>query len=315
VNAKAQRLVWGETLTALARDDDRILVIDGDLATSTRADIFADAFPAQFIQGGIAEQNMVGMAFGLSTLGSRPWLSSFSVFLTHRVLDQLRMLVSQTKAPIRLAGSYAGLLNGASGTTHQDLVDLAVMRQLPNMTVLAPADAVEAEAIIRWAAEHDGPVYIRLARDPVSNIFGADYTFTPTIPVVLSDGNEALVVSTGVQTVRTSEALGLLAADGRRFRHVHVPMLKPLSTGALVESMGGHRVVITVEEHSIIGGLGSLVMEHLADAGVTATVHRIALSDGWSESAPNDFLLEKYGLSAERVAAQIRAAVPTAALT
>ena len=315
MDAKAQRLVWGETLTALARDDDRILVIDGDLATSTRADVFADALPSQFIQGGIAEQNMVGMAFGLSTLGYRPWLSSFSVFLTHRILDQLRMLVSQTKAPIRLAGSYAGLLNGASGKTHQDLIDLAVMRQLPNMTVLAPADAVEAEAVIRWAAEHDGPVYVRLARDSVANIFGADYAFTPAVPVVLKDGKDALVISTGVQTVRTSEALQLLAAEGRSFRHVHVPMLKPLSTKALVDSIGGHRAIITVEEHSIIGGLGSLVMEHLADAGETATVHRIALSDGWSESAPNDFLLEKYGLSAERVAAQIRAAIPAEALS
>jgi transketolase len=315
VDAKAQRLVWGETLTALGRDDDRILVIDGDLATSTRADIFADALPAQFIQGGIAEQNMVGMAVGLSTLGYRPWLSSFSVFLTHRILDQLRMLVSQTKAPIRLAGSYAGLLNGASGKTHQDLIDLAIMRQLPNMTVLAPADAVEAEAVVRWAAEHDGPVYVRLARDPVADIFGSDYTFTPAIPVVLQDGEEALVISTGVQTVRTSEALRLIAAEGRIFRHVHVPMLKPLSTDALVESIGGHRVIVTVEEHSIIGGLGSLVMEHLSDAGMTATVHRIGLSDGWSESAPNDFLLEKYGLSAERVAAQIRAVVPAEALT
>lgn len=146
---KAQRLVWGETLAELAAADSRIVVLDGDLATSTRADLVADAVPDAFIQVGIAEQNMVGMAFGLTTVGYRPWLSTFGVFLTHRALDPIRVLVSQTKAPVRLAGAYTGLLNGASGKTHQDIEDLAIMRAMPNMTVLAPADEHEAEAMIR----------------------------------------------------------------------------------------------------------------------------------------------------------------------
>lgn len=167
---KAQRQVWGETLAELAGTDHRLVPLDGDLATSTRADIVADAHPESFIQVGIAEQNMVGTAFGLSTLGYRPWVSSFGVFLTNRALDQVRMLVSQTKAPVRLAAAYSGLLNGASGKTHQDIEDFAIMRAMPNMTVLAPADEIEAAHAIRWAAEHDGPVYLRRPRPRASRL-------------------------------------------------------------------------------------------------------------------------------------------------
>lgn len=308
---KAQRVVWGETLTELARTDERILVIDGDLATSTRADILAEAMPDRFIQAGIAEQNMVGMAFGLSTLGYRPWLSSFGVFLTNRALDQVRMLLSQTKAPVRLAGGYTGLLNGASGKTHQDIADLAIMRALPNMTVLAPADATEAAAVIRWAAEHDGPVYLRLARDPVEDVFEADYVFRPGLPVRLRSGaTEALVISTGVQTSRTAAALRALDDQGARLAHVHIPMLKPLSADALADEIGGTSTIITVEEHTVINGLGALVSEVVTERGLGAAVHRIGLADGWAESAPNDFLLDKYGLSASRVAEQIKAVLP-----
>lgn len=306
---KAQRVVWGETLTELAASDERILVIDGDLATSTRADILAEAMPERFIQAGIAEQNMVGMAFGLSTVGYRPWLSSFGVFLTTRALDQVRMLLSQTYAPVRLAGAYAGLLNGASGKTHQDISDLAVMRTMPNMTVLAPADAIEAGAIIRWAADHDGPLYVRLARDAVTDVFDADYEFRPGLPRRLSEGRHGLVVSTGVQTSRTAEALQQLASEGLELRHVHVPMLKPLDADALAAELDGYEAIITVEEHSVINGLGGLVSEIVTERRLAAAVHRIGLQDGWSESGPNDFLLDKYGLSAARVVESIRALV------
>jgi transketolase len=311
---KAQRLVWGETLTELGETDDRIVVIDGDLATSTRADIFAEAHPDRFVQAGIAEQNMVGMAFGMSTLGFRPWLSSFGVFLTNRALDQVRMLVSQTKAPVRLAASYSGLLNGASGKTHQDIEDFAVMRAMPNMTVLAPADEVEARAIIRWAADYDGPVYLRLARDAVTDVFDDSYEFAIGAPVLLHDGGDAIVVSTGVQTSRTVDALELLRDGGQSFRHVHLPTLKPVDTDALAELIGSHSTVFTVEEHSVIGGLGDLVSEVVTTRGLGASVHRVGLADRWAESGPNDFLLDKYGLSAERVAEQIgsrlEAAIP-----
>lgn len=303
---KAQRQVWGESLSLLAETDDSILVLDGDLATSTRADIVADSHPDKFIQVGIAEQNIVGMAFGLSTLGYRPWLSSFGVFFTNRALDQIRMLVSQTKAPVRIAAAYAGLLNGSSGKTHQDIEDLSIMRAMPNMTVIAPADAQEAASAISWAAEHDGPVYIRLARDSVADVFSPDYTFKASEPVVLREGAGVAVVSTGVQTSRVVEALTILDEAGVQAKHIHVPMLKPLNEEALLDHLQGASEIITVEEHSILGGLGGLICEITAGSGHAARVTRIGLADRWSESAPNDFLLDKYGLSAARVAEQIQ---------
>jgi transketolase len=302
---KAQRVVWGETLAELAATDPRVVVLDGDLATSTRADIVADRQPDSFIEVGIAEQTLVGMAVGMSTLGYRPWLSTFGVFLTARALDQVRMLVSQTKSPVRLAASYSGLLNGSSGKTHQDIEDLAIMRAMPAMTVIAPADAIEAEAAIRWAADHDGPVYLRVARDPVADVFDESYVFEPRAPRVLRRGNDVTVVSTGVQTSRTLQAIDLLAARGIDAGLVHVPMLKPLDEAALLDALAGAPLVVTVEEHSVIGGLGGLVAELVAGAGAAAPVRRVGLADAWSESAPNEFLLDKYGLSPERVAEQV----------
>jgi transketolase len=302
----AQRQAWGEAISQLAVDDARILVLDGDLATSTRADIFAAAHPDRFIQVGIAEQNLVGMAVGLSTLGYRPWLSSFGVFLTQRALDQVRLLVSQTKAPVRLAASYTGLLNGASGKTHQDIEDLAVMRAMPGMTVIAPADAAEAKAATAWAADHDGPVYLRLARDPVEDVFTESAAFEIGVPRRLRAGRDGVVISTGGQTSRTLAAARILADEGVDLTVVHLATLKPLDGDRLLAEIGGSATVITVEEHSVLGGLGGLVAEHVAGSPSSAVVHRIGLADAWAESGPNDFLLDKYGLSDRRVAEQIR---------
>lgn len=303
----AQRKVWGQTLTELGAHDERIVVLDGDLANSTQAALFATAHPDRFIEAGIAEQSMVGMAFGMSTLGFRPWLSSFGVFLTHRALDQVRMLVSQTRAPVRLAAGYTGLLNGSSGKTHQDVEDLAIMRAMPHMTVLAPADAVEADSMIRWAAEHDGPVYLRLARDAVEDVFPPEHEFAVGRPEVLREGDDAVVVSTGVQTSRTVAAVNEVEEAGPGVRHVHLPTIKPLDEEALWALLADTRRVVTVEEHSIIGGLGDVVSSVLTAHASGARLERIGLEDGWSESAPNDFLLEKYGLSPRVVAERIRA--------
>ncbi|MGX1702187.1 transketolase family protein [Microbacterium sp. NPDC055357] len=299
---RAQREVWGSTLTELATTDPRIILLDADLANSTRADIFAAAHPDRFVEVGIAEQNMVGVAAGLAAGGYRPWVSTFGVFLTQRALDQVRMLVSQTGASVRLAAGYAGLLNGRSGKTHQDIADLAIMRSMPNMTVLAPADEYEAAAVIRWAADHEGPVYVRLARDGVPAVFDADYVFTLGQPVVVRPGGRIVLVSTGVQTSRTVAAADILEAKGIDVGVVHVPSLKPLDEDALCLALQGAERIYTVEEHSMIGGLGGLVSEIVAARSDIAPTVRIGLADQWSESGPDDFLLAKYGLSAARVA-------------
>lgn len=301
---KAQRKVWGETVLSLAGSDGRVLVLDADLATSTQAVQVANELPDSFLELGIAEANMVGVAFGLTTLGYRPWLSTFGVFLTSRSLDQIRMMVSQTNAPVRLSGAYAGLLNGSSGKTHQDLEDLATMRAMPNMTVLAPADEYEIAAMMPWIADHDGPVYLRVARDAVEPVFDADYRFVPGRVYELRPGGDVTLVSTGVQTSRVVQAAGLLAENGIEAKVVHVPSLKPIDEDGLVEAIGRSPLVITVEEHSVYGGLGGLVAEILAGRGGPRVI-RHGLADRWSESAPNDFLLDKYGLSPRRVADRV----------
>lgn len=302
---KAQRAVWGETLVKLAREDSRVVVLDADLATSTQAVNMANELPESFLEMGIAEANMVGVAMGMTTLGYRPWLSTFGVFLTSRSLDQIRVLVSQTHAPVRVCAAYSGLLNGSAGKTHQDLEDLATMRAMPNMVVLAPADEFELAAMMPWIAEYDGPVYLRVARDAVAPVFDESYEFKPEAVVRIRDGADVTLVSTGVQTSRTLEAAQLLAGEGIEARVVHVPSLKPLDVAGLVSELADAKVVVTVEEHSIIGGLGGLVAEVVADELPGVRVVRHGLADKWSESAPTPYLLEKYGLGSRQVADKV----------
>lgn len=302
---KAQRAVWGETLVKLAREDSRVVVLDADLATSTQAVNMANELPESFLEMGIAEANMVGVAMGMTTLGYRPWLSTFGVFLTSRSLDQIRVLVSQTHAPVRVCAAYSGLLNGSAGKTHQDLEDLATMRAMPNMVVLAPADEFELAAMMPWIAEYDGPVYLRVARDAVAPVFDESYEFKPEAVVRIRDGADVTLVSTGVQTSRTLEAAQLLAGEGIEARVIHVPSLKPLDVAGLVSELADAKVVVTVEEHSIIGGLGGLVAEVVADELPGVRVVRHGLADKWSESAPTPYLLEKYGLGPRQVADKV----------
>lgn len=304
----SQREAWANEVTDLAGTDPRIVVLDGDLGTSTKADSFAKARPDQFFQMGIAEQNLVGTAAGMASVGAVPWVATFGVFLTQRSLDQIRMLVSQTGANVKFAGHYTGLLNGGAGKTHQEIEDLAILRAMPGMTVIVPADAAETREAVRWATAYDGPVYLRLARDAVGEL-GLDEAPRPNHLAELREGTDATVISTGVQTARTAAALDLLAERGIHARHLHAAFLKPLSEATVLEALGDSTEIVTVEEHSAIGGLGGLVAEAVATAGTSGRVTRIGLADEWSESAPNDFLLDRFGLSPERVAERIEAVV------
>ena len=303
---KAMRDVWGQTLVELGESDARTVVLDGDLANSTKADKFAAAHPERFFQMGIAEQNLVGVAAGLASVGYVPWTSSFTVFLTHRAIDPVRMLVAQSHANVKIAGSYSGLLIGAVGKTHLDVQDIAIMRAMPDMVVLAPADNVELVAMMRWANAYDGPVYLRLARDPVEDVVGDGYAFELGAVNVLRRGSRVALVSTGPQTARVLTAADLLAADGTEPTVVHVPSIKPVDEAALVEALTGHDLVVTAEEHTVHGGLGGLVTEVLTAAGPAPQVLRIGLDDTWGESANNDYLLEKHGLSPRRIVDQVR---------
>ena len=323
MTGKAMRDVWGETLVELGTRDPRTVVLDGDLANSTKADKFAKAHPDRFLQMGIAEQNLIGTAAGLASTGMVPWTSSFTVFFTHRALDPVRMLVAQSHANVKIVGSYSGLLIGAVGKTHLDVQDLAIMRAMPDMTVLAPGDATELVAMMQWAQDYHGPVYLRLVRDAVPDLFGPDYRFAPGAVHTLRTAENAAdvaFVSTGAQTSRVLAAADQLAGEGISATVIHVPSLKPLDTQALVAAVGDVPLVVTAEEHTVHGGLGGLVAETLTAAGPSTSsgssglrIERIGLDDTWGESAGNDFLLEKHGLSATRIAERVARLVPARA--
>ncbi len=305
---RSLRDAWADTLVELARENPDVLVLDGDLATSTRADRFAGAFPDRFLEMGIAEQGMVGAAVGLASMGLVPWLSSFAVFFTHRAVDQVRMSMAQTRANVKIGAAYAGLQTGFTGKTHLDVQDLAIMRAMPGMTVLAPGDATECAAMVRWATATPGPVYLRLGREGGPDLFDPSYRFEPGRVIRLRDGGDVLLVSTGQQTARCLDAAALLADAGIEAGVLHVPSVKPVDAAAIAAAAAEVALVVTAEEHSVIGGLGGLVAE-IVTGHVPRRVERIGIEDTWGESAPGPWLLERHGLTPERIAARVRAAL------
>ena len=302
------REVFGQTVTDLANTDPRIVMLDADTASSTKADIFHKAHPERFLQMGIAEQNMLGVAAGLATTGYVPFVSTFVAFAVVRPLDQIRVLIAQTGLNVKICGGYAGLFTGVTGKTHLIVDDLSIMRAMPGMITIAPADDVEAEQVLRWAAGYDGPVYIRLVRDATQRLFDEKYAFAPGKAVVVRDGGDVTLISTGTETPRVVDAAELLAARGIQAHILHVPTLKPLDAPAIVAAADRTGVVVTVEEGTVIGGLGGAVTETLSEHRPTV-VKRLGLQDVYGESASNDELLELYGLSAARVADRVQAFV------
>ena len=302
---KALRDVFGDTLVSLGSTNPNLLVLDADLANSTKADKFAKAHPARFLQMGIAEQNFVGVAVGLASLGFVPWLSSFTVFFTHRAIDPIRMLVAQTHANVKIGAAYAGLMTGLTGKTHQDVQDLAIMRAMPDMVVLAPGDPIEAEAVIRWATEYEGPVFVRLARDTCPNVFDEQYRFVPGRTISLREGGDVLLVSTCPQSARCLQAAELLQGQGISTGVLHVPSIKPVNKEEIVHEAEKARIVVTVEEHSIYGGLGGMVAEILSEASPRRVI-RFGIEDRWGESAPNDYLLDAFKMSPPRLSERIQ---------
>lgn len=301
---RALREAYGETVSALADTDPRIVMLDGDLGVSTKADIVQKAHPERYLQMGIAEQNMLGVAAGLATTGLIPFISTFVAFAVVRPLDSIRVLIAQPRLNVKITAGYAGLFVGAAGKTHQIVDDVAIMRAMPNVVTVAPADDTETEQVIRWAAAYDGPVYVRLVRDATQHLFDQDYRFVFGRAVVVRDGHDVTLVSTGTQTPRVVDAAELLAARGIDAQVVHVPTIKPLDVPLIVSAAERTGLVITVEEHSVIGGLGGAVAETLGEFRPTR-IHRLGLLDTFGESGSNADLLERYGLSAARVSDRV----------
>ncbi len=302
------RVVFGQTLVELADAYADLLVLDGDLANSTRTDILNNARPDRFLEMGIAEQNMVGVAAGLATVGFRPWVVSFAAFIASRDLDQIRVVVAQPQLDVTFVGGYSGLLTGATGKTHQDVQDIAIFRAMPHMTVIVPCDGHEVRAAMWALMEHTGPAYLRLTRDVSPVVTPRDRPFEIGRACIVREGTDVTLISTGVQTVRTLEAADLLAADGISAHVLHVSTIKPLDVDAIVAAAVRTGRVVTAEDHSILGGLGGAVAEVLAEHHPTR-MRRVGWRDVFGESAPNEPLLEKYGLTARHVAQAARSLI------
>jgi len=302
---KPLRVVFGETVAELAHDDPRIIVLDGDLGNSTRADIFEAAHPDRFFQMGIAEQNMLGVAAGMATFGYVPFVSTFAAFAVARALDPVRVLIAQPKLNVKITGGYSGLLAGMTGKTHLLFDDVAIMRAMANMVVVAPADEVETRQAIRAIVEYDGPVYLRLTRQATRIIFDESYRFVLGNSTVVRPGDDVTVFSSGAQTTRVVESAEILSDEGINIHLVHVPTIKPLDVDGIVAAAKRTGSVITVEDHTIIGGLGGAIAETLSERH-PVLVKRLGLPDTFGESGPDDALLNKYGISAEKTAEAIR---------
>ncbi len=300
------RQVFGETMAELAGRDPRILVLDGDVGSSTGAAIFETAHPHRYIQAGPAEQNMLAMAAGLATMGFQPYVTTFACFAVARALDSVRVLIAQPRLDVKIIGGYAGLLTGMTGKTHQMFDDIAIMRSLPHMLVVAPADETEARQAIAAVADVPDPAYLQITREPSPVLFGSDYTFRLGRAVAVRDGTDATLVSTGVQTTRVYEATEILARRGVDVGLLHIPTIKPLDGDALVAAAQASGSVITIEEQSVLGGLGGAVAELLGER-YPVPVKRLGIRDCFGESGPNDQLLDKYRLSAARVAEDVEA--------
>jgi transketolase len=307
---KSMRDTFGKVLLELSKEDSRVYGLDGDLANSTKLDMLAAKNPDHFLQMGIAEQNMMGVGAGLAAVGLQPWAVTFAAFITKRSLDQIQVSIAQTNSDVKMIGAYAGLLNGRAGKTHQALEDLAIMRSLSKMVVLAPADAYEVEQVMKFANKHQGPVYIRLARDSVESIFldNCDYEFRLGKAVALKEGLDATIISTGTQTARALHAAEALSEKGVNVSVLHMPSIKPLDNEAVIEAAKSTGAIVTAEEHTIYGGLGSAVAEVLVE-NVPVPMLRVGVRDKNTQSGSNEELLDHYGISSKHIAEKVLQAI------
>ena len=302
---KSIRSAFGKTLAALGKLNSNIVVMDADLACSTQTQIFAKEFPERFFDMGIAEQDMIASAAGLASVGKIPFVASFAMFVTGRTYDQIRNSVCYPEFNVKIIGTHGGVTVGEDGATHQALEDISLMRSLPNMSVIVPADCRECEQVIKFAAENYGPMYIRIPRTNVCDIFGEDYEFDFCKAQVLQEGEDVTVISNGETLAEVILASQALIKEGYSVQIIHVPVVKPIDGATIIEHAKRTKFVITVENHSIIGGLGSAVCELLSEC-YPMPVIRFGVNDTFGQSGKSDELLDYYGLSAEKLTKNIK---------
>lgn len=305
----ATRESYGNALVELGKEHEDVVVLDADLAAATKTGVFQKAFPDRHIDCGIAEGNMIGVAAGLAAAGKVPFASSFAMFAAGRAFEQVRNSVGYPKLNVKIGATHAGISVGEDGATHQCNEDIALMRTIPGMTVICPSDDVEARAAVKAAYEHIGPVYLRFGRlaVPVIND-NPGYQFEIGKGVVLRDGKDLTIIATGLPVANCLEAAEKLAADGIEARVINIHTIKPLDEKLVVKAARETGRIVTVEEHSIIGGLGSAVCDVLCSQS-PATVIKIGINDTYGESGPAADLVKKYGLDAEGIYKKIKSSL------
>ncbi len=304
---KATREGYAAALEELAQSPD-IIVMDADLGAATKSATFKKFAPERFIDSGIAEANMMGVAAGLATCGKTVLASSFAMFATGRAFEQIRKSIAYPCLNVKICATHAGISVGEDGASHQCNEDIALMRTLPNMVVINPADAVEAKAAILEAVRHEGPVYVRLGRLAIPQVFNENYRFKIGKGQVLTDGNDVSIIATGLMVDEALKAKDILAKQGISARVINMATIKPIDKALVIESAKKTGCIVTAEEHSIIGGLGSAVAEVLSEECPTPMV-RVGVNDTFGESGPAWELLKKYGLSAENIAKAAASAI------
>ena len=302
------RKAFGRTLAEIGELNEKIIVMDADLACSTQTKIFADKFPDRFFDCGIAEQNMLATAAGLASEGKIPFVASFAVFVTGRTYDQIRNGICYPNFNVKIVGTHGGVTVGEDGATHQALEDISLMRGLPHMTVIVPADCKECQEAIKYAALHEGPTYIRIPRSNVPDIFDENYSFNIHKAVVVEEGTDVSVFTNGETLAEVLLAAEELKKDNISLEVINVPVVKPLDFQTVIESVKKTKLAITVENHSIIGGLGSAICETLADK-LPSKVYRLGIHDEFGQSGKAEELIEYYGLDSKTLAKRIRAII------
>ena len=301
----ATRDSYGDALVELGKEHDNLVVLDADLAAATKTGKFKAAFPERFIDCGIAECNMVGIAAGMSTCGKVPFASTFAMFAAGRAFDQLRNTVGYPHLNVKIGATHAGISVGEDGATHQCNEDIALMRTIPGMTIINPCDDIEAKQAVKAAYEMEGPVYLRFGRLATPIINSEDYKFEIGKGVKLKEGTDVTIVATGLMVAASLEAAKNLEADGINAEVINIHTIKPLDEDIIVESAKKTGKVITVEEHSIIGGLGSAVCDCLS-AKYPVSVSKIGVEDVYGHSGPAVELLKEFGLDAEGIYNKIK---------
>lgn len=296
----ATREAYGKALLELGRENEDIVVLDADLSKSTKTADFAKEFSDRFINVGIAEQNLVGISAGLASYEKIPFASTFAVFATGRAFEVIRNSVCYPKANVKIAATHAGITVGEDGGSHQSIEDIAIMNALPNMSIFVPADAKETNEVIKYAAKHIGPCYIRLGRLSCEDIFDDNYKFEYGKGVCLKDGNDCTIISTGLMTSISKHACEILHEEGINVRLIHMPTIKPIDQEIIEKAAKDTKFILTCEEHTVKGGLGQIVASVTSETVPTKVV-KLGINDIFGESGTPMELLKKHGLTKENI--------------